>query len=126
MITVMLFALGVYLEMNPRDDLYYLVRVLPPDFLLLLKDLMRERPGIESGLRQRVAAPSRAAWLIVLAPLFLLLVIAWQTPWRPPFDGRFRFVDRKALNIERGRGILVGQQQALLVDGLVQLIQDNS
>lgn len=126
MITVMLFALGIYLEMFPRADYYHLVRVLPPVFLLLLIALLRARPLIEASLRQRLAAPSRTAWLIVLAPVFLLVVIGWQATWRPQFDGRFRFVDRKALNIERGRGILVGQQQALLVDGLVQLIQDNS
>src|SRR5512143_3449156 len=29
-ISVMLFALGVYLEMFPRADYYHLVRVLPP------------------------------------------------------------------------------------------------
>jgi len=126
MITVMLFALGVYLEMFPRADYYHLVRVLPPVFLLLLIALMRARPVIEEVLRPRLAAPSRVAWLIVLAPVFLMVVIGWQATWRPQFDGRFRFVDRKALNIERGRGILVGQQQAMLVDGLVQLIQDNS
>jgi 4-amino-4-deoxy-L-arabinose transferase-like glycosyltransferase len=126
MITVMLFALGIYLEMFPRADYYHLVRVLPPVFLLLLIALLRSRPVIEAGLRQRLATPSRAAWLIVLAPVFLLAVIGWQATWRPQFDGHFRFIDRKALNIERGRGILVGQQQELLVDGLVQLIQDNS
>jgi 4-amino-4-deoxy-L-arabinose transferase-like glycosyltransferase len=126
MITVMLFAIGVYLEMFPRADYYHLVRVLPPVFLLLLLALMRARPVIEDGLRPRLTASSRAAWWIVCVPVFLLVVIGWQATWRPQFDGRFRFVDRKELAIERGRGILVGQQQAALVDGLVRLIQDNS
>ncbi|MEN3334036.1 MAG: hypothetical protein V7641_3401 [Blastocatellia bacterium] len=126
MITVLLFAVGVYLEMFPRADYYHLVRVLPPVFLLLLVALMRARPGIERSLRPPLKVSARATWLIVCAPLLLLVVIGWQATWRPQFDGRFRFVDRQALAIERGRGILVGQQQAALVDGLVQLIQDNS
>jgi 4-amino-4-deoxy-L-arabinose transferase-like glycosyltransferase len=125
-VTVMLFALGVYLEMFPRADYYHLVRVLPPVFLLLLVVLMRARPAIEEGLRARLTTSPRAAWLIVCAPVFLLVVIGWQATWRPQFDGRFRMVDRKELAIERGRGILVGERQAALVDGLVRLIQDNS
>ncbi|HKP12893.1 MAG TPA: glycosyltransferase family 39 protein [Blastocatellia bacterium] len=124
-VTVMLFALGVYLEMFPRADYYHLVRVLPPVFLLLLVALMRARPVIAERLR-RLNAPSSAAPLVVFAPLFLLVVIGWQATWRPQFDGRFRFVDRRELTAERGRGVLVGPQQAALVDGLVNLIQDNS
>ncbi|HEY9231085.1 MAG TPA: hypothetical protein VIS78_03040, partial [Blastocatellia bacterium] len=125
-LTVMLYALGVYLEMFPRADYYHLVRVLPPVFLLLLVVLMRARPVITEGLLPRLTPPSRAAWLIVSAPILLLVVTGWQATWRPQFDGRLRFVNRHELNVERGRGIFVGQQQATLVDGLVKLIQDNS
>ncbi len=125
-ITVMLFALGVYLEMFPRADYYHLVRVLPPVFLLLLVALMRARAVIENRLRPRLLTSSRAAWVIVCAPVFLLVAIGWQATWRPQFDGRFRFVDRQALTVERGRGLLVSARQAALVDGLVKLIQDNS
>jgi 4-amino-4-deoxy-L-arabinose transferase-like glycosyltransferase len=124
-LVVMLFALGVYLEMFPRADYYHLVRVLPPVFLLLLVALMRARAVIAEGLGRLKTSPF-AASLIVFAPIFLLVVIGWQATWRPQFDGRFRFVDRKELAVERGRGILVGPQQAALVDGLVKLIQDNS
>ncbi|MFL6216893.1 MAG: ArnT family glycosyltransferase [Blastocatellia bacterium] len=124
-LTVMLFALGVYLEMFPRADYYHLVRVLPPVFLLLLVALMRTRAVIGERLRRLNVSPL-AASLIVFAPIFLLVVIGWQATWRPQFDGRFRFVDRKELAVERGRGIRVGPQQAALVDGLVKLIQDNS
>jgi 4-amino-4-deoxy-L-arabinose transferase-like glycosyltransferase len=124
-LTVMLFALGVYLEMFPRADYYHLVRVLPPVFLLLLVALVRSRRAVEGRLAQLQVSP-RAASLIVFAPILLLVVIGWQATWRPQFDGRFRFVDRKELAVERGRGIRVGPQQAALVDGLVKLIQDNS
>ena len=102
--------------MFPRADYYHVVRVLPPVFLLLLMVL----------LRARLMLQSRAAWLIVAVPILLLVVTGWQATWRPQFDGRFRFVNRHELNIERGRGIRVGQQQAVLVEGLVKLIQDNS
>jgi 4-amino-4-deoxy-L-arabinose transferase-like glycosyltransferase len=124
-LTVMLFALGIYLEMFPRADYYHLVRVLPPVFLLLLVALVRWRRAIEGRLSQWQVSPL-AASLIVFAPILLLVVIGWQATWRPQFDGRFRFVDRKELAVERGRGIRVGPQQAALVDGLVKLIQDNS
>ena len=124
--TVMLFALGVYLEMFPRADYYHLVRVLPPVFLLLLVALMRMRAVVEEGLRPRLATSPRAAWLIACAPVFLLVAIGWQATWRPQFDGRFRFVNRQSLTVERGRGLLVSARQAALVDGLVKLIQDNS
>jgi len=126
MLTVMLYALGVYLEMFPRADYYHLVRVLPPVFLLLLVALLRARAVIESGWRPRLAATPRAGGLVILLPVLFLMVTGWQATWRPQFDGRFRFVNRHELAIERGRGILVGQQQAALVDGLVKLIQDNS
>jgi 4-amino-4-deoxy-L-arabinose transferase-like glycosyltransferase len=125
-LTVMLFALGVYLEMFPRADYYHLVRVLPPVFLLLLVVLMRARTVIEEDLRPRLATSSRAAWSLVFAPIILLVAIGWQATWRPQFDGRLRFVNRQPLAIERGRGLLVSQRQAALVDGLVKLIQDNS
>jgi hypothetical protein len=87
---------------------------------------MRARRAIENSVRSRPVASQRAAWLIGFAPIVLLVVIGWQATWRPQFDGRFRFVDRQELAVERGRGILVGPQQAALVDGLVKLIQDHS
>ena len=124
-ISVMLFALGVYLEMFPRADYYHLVRVLPPVFLLLLIGVWRVRPLIETALRDRLAAAS-GGWLIAFVPLALLVAAGWQATWRPQFDGRFRFVDRKELTIDRGRHILVGERQAALVEGLAKLIQDNS
>jgi hypothetical protein len=123
---VMLISVGVYLEMFPRADYYHLVRVLPPVFLLLTAALWRLRPALEKLLRPLVPRAARAGWLVVAAVVVLSLATGWEATWRPQFDSRMRFVDRKELGVERGHGILAGERQAALVDGLAGLIQENS
>ncbi|HSE38148.1 MAG TPA: hypothetical protein VLG74_12665, partial [Blastocatellia bacterium] len=121
-----LFAVAVYLEVFPRADFHHLVRVLPPVFLFFFAILVRCLPSLTDYLRRRVPSPNRVGLLTVATPLIFLLLAGVQDSWVPEFDSGFRFIDDRELKIDRGRGILVGEKQAELTEGLVQLIQDNS
>ncbi|HEV8483364.1 MAG TPA: glycosyltransferase family 39 protein [Blastocatellia bacterium] len=125
-ITVGLFTLGAYLEMYPRADEYHLVRVLPPVFLLLVLFIHLTLPAVTSSFRHYVEGPSRPALLTVSVPLVLLVVAGVYGTWRPHFDGRFNFRDRKPLSIERARGMLVSARQAEFIEGLARSIEENS
>jgi len=121
-----LFAIAVYLEVFPRADFYHLVRVLPPVFLFFCALLVRCLPAFREHLRTHVPSPNRVALLTVSTPLIFLLLAGVQVTWAPEFYSGFRFRDNRELTLERGRGIFVEEQQAELVEGLVQLIQANS
>jgi len=126
MVIVVLFALGAYLEMYPRADEYHLVRVLPPVFLLLVLFINLTLSSVTSYFRGFVERPGRAALLSVSAPIVLLVVAGVYGTWRPHFDGRLNFIDRRPLTIERARGMLVSGRQAEFIEGLAHSIEANS
>ena len=121
-----LFALAVYLEVFPRADYYHLVRVLPPVFLFFVVLSMRCLPRFIELLRTRVPLPTRNGFLLIATPVVFLLVAGVKDTWQPQFESAFHLKDNRELAIDRGRGILVDEQQAELAEGLVHLIQDNS
>ncbi len=123
---VALFTLGAYLEMYPRADEYHLVRVLPAVFLLLVLFINLTLTSVTNYFRRYVEEPSRPAVLAVSAPLVLLVVAGLYGTWGPHFDARFNFIDRKALSIERARGMLVSGRQAEFIEGLARSIEENS
>jgi 4-amino-4-deoxy-L-arabinose transferase-like glycosyltransferase len=114
-VTVALFAAGIYLEIFPRADYYHLVRALPPVFLLFLV-LIRSQGSIWG--RRRAA--------LFLAAASPLIAIGVKDTWLPQFDGWLRFRDRKPLSIERARGIMVGQKEAELIECLTAMIEGHS
>jgi hypothetical protein len=122
-----LFAAGAYLEMYPRADDYHLVRVLPVVFLLLTVFLSAMFvPALRSWLKRFVPGPNRSALMCAMAPLVLLAALGLHNTWRPQFDGRFRFIDRAALPIDRARDMLVPPRQAQFIEGLNYAIEANS
>jgi hypothetical protein len=126
MLIVALFALGAYLEVYPRADYYHLVRVLPPVFLLLLLIITRAFPALRAWLGARLPSPALPARLVVAAPLALLLLAGLHNTWRPQFDSRLRFIDRRPLSIERARGIYVPPRQAEFIEAMVEVLEANS
>ena len=125
-IIVTLFTLGAYLEMYPRADEYHLVRVLPPIFLLLVLFIGLTLPSVTSYFRRYFEGPSRPALMTVSGLIVLLVVAGVYGTWRPHFDGRVNFIDRKPLSIERARGMLVSSRQAEFIEGLAHSIEANS
>jgi hypothetical protein len=125
-VIVALFTLGAYLEMYPRADEYHLVRVLPPVFLLVVLLISLSLTSVTSYFRRYIEDPRRPALLTVSAPFVLLIVAGVYGTWRPHFDGRLNFIDRKPLSIERARGMLVSGRQAELIEGLANAIEANS
>jgi hypothetical protein len=111
-VMVALFAAGIYLEIFPRADYYHLVRALPPVFLLLLV-------LISSMWDRRRAA-------LFLAAASPLIAIGVKDTWLPQFDGWLRFRDRRALSIERARGIRVGEKEAEFIEGIIAIIKSQS
>jgi 4-amino-4-deoxy-L-arabinose transferase-like glycosyltransferase len=125
-IIVMLFALGAYLEVYPRADQYHLVRALPPVFLLLVLILARGRNAFELRLENYLSHPGRGALLCLSVPLVFLITTGIKDCWQPHFDSSFRPVERAELEIERGRGVLVGRKQAEFVESIDRVIRENS
>jgi hypothetical protein len=99
---------------------------LPLVFLFFVVLLVRCLPALEEKVRATAPLSKRSALLVVAAPLVFLIVAGVKDTWIPQFDSGLRFRDKRELNIERGRGILVEEKQAELTEGLVRLIQDNS
>lgn len=126
LLIVALFALGAYLEVYPRADYYHLVRVLPPVFLLLVLLIKRIFPTLETKFLRRLPAPARAASVALAVPLALLLLVGLHNTWRPQFDSRFRFIDRRPLAIERAQGVLVPAKQAEFIEAMVGVLEANS
>jgi hypothetical protein len=102
------------------------VRVLPPVFMFFFALLVRCLPVLTERLGKTVPSPRRSAWLVVSAPLVLLVAVGVKNTWEPQFDSGFHFRDNRELAIERGRGISVEERQAELTEGVVELIQANS
>lgn len=123
---VTFFALGAYLEMYPRADYYHLIRLLPVTFLLALLLIARSMSALTGYFQGRLQSPRRAALLCASIPLTFLLAVGIKDTWRPQFDSSFRLVDSAPLALERAEGILVGRKQAEFINGLAEIIKNNS
>ncbi|HET9530687.1 MAG TPA: glycosyltransferase family 39 protein, partial [Blastocatellia bacterium] len=67
-----LIASGTFLEIYPRADLYHIVRVLPPVFLLLLVVFGKSWPLVDSFISTREKAGRRATLLTFASPVMIL------------------------------------------------------
>jgi hypothetical protein len=125
-IIVGFFALGAYLEIYPRADIYHLVRVLPPVFVLLTWMLSRGAEWLTVSLSGRIRRPVATAALCATGPLILVGLVGVGNTWGPHFDSRGRFIDRMPLSIERAAGFRVGRREAEMIETLERLIDENS
>jgi hypothetical protein len=121
------FAFAVYLDLFPRPDFYHLVRIFPLVFVFFCALLVRWLSVLTEQLKRRkVPWPHLAGWLIAAAPVVFLVVAGERNCWQHRFYPRHMVRAERDLIIGRGRGIMLQEDQAAFVEGLVRLIQDNS
>jgi len=76
--------------------------------------------------KRLVPWPGLNSWLIVAAAVVFLVFAGERNCWQHRFFPRHWSRAEREMAIDRGRGIMLQEDQAAFVEGLVRVIQDNS
>lgn len=118
-------AVGAYMELVPQADVYHLVRVLPPLFLLVTLLLS----GLENHLFA-AGVPRDDLRLLATAlriPIVALLVcVGIEITWLPRFQHGPRLDQSRPVSLDRMKGILVSEDEAAQIDSIKTLVAENT